>query len=393
MHETIRMLIVEDDDEDHDILMETIREIDGWAIRACRAATVGEARTLAARVAHDLCLCDYRIGAANGVDFIRHLEDAGIDLPVIMVTDQDEREVEAIAADAGAFDYIPKRNLSANRLNTAIRYTIAKKTRDDMRRARDDAERVATLHSAFLSLMGHELRTPINGVIGFCELMQAEIHGELGSDKYREYLSGIHESGDRLRETVESILDFANLIAGTANPNDDLIEPATEIAYCVGSFADAMRQKALAVRIEADDPARLVADRRSLRKALSNLLSNAIKFSKADDTIVVAFSTGARNECRFEVRDGGKGIPCHAVEHVLLPFRQHDEGLGRQFEGIGLGLPLVRSLMELHGGQVEVGKTAEGGARVTLVFPEDRTVTTGASDFAAKQDAVSRTGS
>ncbi len=371
--EFVQVLIVEDDEDDFFMLIDTLSEIDDKSINYQHASAINEAKKLVQKELYDICICDYRIGTASGIDFIQYLEEANIDLPVIMVSGQKEDDIEVVAANIGACDFIDKQRLTVKRLNTAIRYTLARKAREDLQKAHDDAERVASLHSAFLSLIGHELRTPINGILGFCELMQSEIYGELGAEQYRGYLHDIHRSGKRLHETVESILDFTQLIAGTAETDDESIIPTNEIDFCTHSLRHAILAKSIDLEVNIDQNAWLIADRNSLRKMLSSLIGNSIKFSGQDGKVQITFSINEKDECCFEVSDRGEGIPRRAVPQILQPFRQNDDGLNRQFEGLGLGLALVHGLMELHGGRVDVGTTDKGGAKVGIIFPANRT--------------------
>jgi signal transduction histidine kinase len=236
--------------------------------------------------------------------------------------------------------------------------------------ARDRAEAADHAKSEFLAMMSHELRTPLNAVIGFSEIMKTEALGPIGSTKYREFADDIYVSGQHLLELINDILDLSKIEAGKSRLCADKIE----IAELVDSVVTLVRESAKknAIEIELDCPADLpdmLADRRKIKQILANLLSNGIKFTPAGGKISLRAWCDSDSGHGFRVADTGIGIAPGDIPKALAPFQQIDSKLGRKHEGTGLGLPLTKALVELHGGTLDIESEVGAGTTVTLHFP------------------------
>jgi signal transduction histidine kinase len=222
--------------------------------------------------------------------------------------------------------------------------------------------------------MSHELRTPLNAVLGFSEAIQHEIFGPLGSSRYKEYLGNIHNSGSHLLSLINDILDIARYDAGRGELQEDTFDPLKQIADTIKMMtAQAAKAKvALLGDIEPDVPC-LKGDQRRMRQVLLNLLSNALKFTPSGGKVTVrAF----RSERGFvlQVIDTGIGIAHSDFHKALEPFGQVDSSLARKYDGIGLGLPLTRQMVELHGGSLDLDSLVGRGTTVTITLPAWRLV-------------------
>jgi signal transduction histidine kinase len=226
--------------------------------------------------------------------------------------------------------------------------------------------------SQFLATMSHELRTPLNAVIGFSEMLVTETFGPLGNPRYSEYAGDIRASGAHLLSLINDILDLSRLDAGQADLKDDDIDIPVLIEQTVRMVrgqADAARLK-LAVKIEPGLPC-LRADNRRIRQVLLNLLSNAIKFTPANGRVEIsAARTG--DGLAIVVADTGIGIARNDISRALSRFGQIDSSLSRKYEGAGLGLPLSKQLVELHGGRLVLDSEPGVGTTVSIVFPSER---------------------
>jgi signal transduction histidine kinase len=243
----------------------------------------------------------------------------------------------------------------------------------DLKKALDKAGASNRAKSQFLATMSHELRTPLNSVIGFAELLGIEIHGELGDPRYRDYAASIRDSGAHLLALINDVLDFAKIDAGRLDLAEDEIDIPELFAGSLRMVASAAADAGLVLREEiadADLP-RLRADQRRIKQILLNLLSNAIKFTPGPGTVTI----GARREggeVVITVADTGIGIAPDDLNKALEPFGQIDHRLARAYEGTGLGLPLSKQLIELHGGSLRLDSRPGVGTTVTLTFPTDR---------------------
>jgi len=228
--------------------------------------------------------------------------------------------------------------------------------------------------SAFLASMSHELRTPLNAVLGFSETMLAETLGPLGAPRYREYLDNIHTSGAHLLSLINDILDIARFDAGHGELVEDIFDPRAEIVDAERMMSAQTRKAAVTLVTElAPDIPHIKGDRRRIRQILLNLLSNALKFTNAGGRVTVRAHLSAEGLV-MQVIDTGIGMRREDFSKALEPFGQVDSSLARKYEGTGLGLPLTRQMVELHGGRLTLESVLGQGTIVTVILPAWRLV-------------------
>ena len=241
--------------------------------------------------------------------------------------------------------------------------------------ARKKAEFASRAKTDFLAHMSHELRTPLNAIIGFSELMRGELFGHLGSAKYREYVNAIHQSGSHLLSVINDILDMSKIEAGETDLRDTTFDPAMALERTI----EFVKTKADAKRIGVElslPPAALsvIADERLFRQIFVNLLSNAVKFTPDGGAVTVSARPLDEGGCEFCVSDTGVGIPEAEIEIVQQPFQQGENPFTRRHRGTGLGLPIVRSLVDLHGGSFALRSNVGKGTDAIVRFPANRVV-------------------
>ena len=235
------------------------------------------------------------------------------------------------------------------------------------------AEMANRAKSEFLANMSHELRTPLNAIIGFSEAMQAEFLGPLGNERYHEYVEDIRSSGNHLLQIINDLLDLSKIEAGKL----ELDEQRVDINAVVESSMKIIRERAesggIKTSVSLASPAPcLWADERACKQVLFNLLSNAVKFTEAGSTITVSTELGPDGHLAVRVRDTGIGIPDEDLDMILEPFTQVEASLVRNHEGTGLGLPLTKAIVELHGGELTVESKIDVGTTVSVRFPPAR---------------------
>ncbi|HJT43916.1 MAG TPA: PAS domain-containing sensor histidine kinase [Rhizomicrobium sp.] len=238
-----------------------------------------------------------------------------------------------------------------------------------LRAALRQAEIANRMKAAFLAAMSHELKTPLNAVLGFSEIIRDEVLGPVGHGGYREYASDIHKSGTRLLTVINDVLDVSRLEGGLltidARPENVLDVAETAIKLARGITHD---QRRIEIDVPDDAPS-LQVDPRRLAQALGNLLANALKFTPDNGTVRFAarFQTGGG--VHLLVEDTGIGMAPETICAALEPFRQGDGSLARRFEGAGLGLSIAKALAELHGGSLIIQSTVGEGTIVTIALP------------------------
>lgn len=259
-----------------------------------------------------------------------------------------------------------------------------------LRKAHQRAEAANRAKSDFLANMSHELRTPLNAILGFSEVMMREMAGPLGEPHYREYATDIHDSGRHLLEVINDILDLSKIEAGRVELVDGLIELEPLAEKAVRLVAERAKQAEVEIRLvaEANLP-KLIADERLVKQALLNLLSNAVKFTPRGGRVEVCLALAANGTLCLRVRDTGIGIAETDLERVLTPFSQAESSLTRNYQGTGLGLPLTKSFVEMHGGSLELKSSHGEGTQVTLRFPAKRVQLRPESDRADARSARS----
>ncbi len=250
-----------------------------------------------------------------------------------------------------------------------------------LRQAKLQAETANRSKTEFLAIMSHELRTPLNSIIGFSDILASEMFGPLGSPEYVQYSRDINESGKHLLDIINDILDVARIESGALS----LREAAMDVARLVQSTRRMVSERAAQADVDLradidlpDPPPALVGDERRLKQVLINLLSNAVKFTPRHGSIVLSVRLGDDDGFVFEVTDTGIGIAAENLERVLIPFGQADGSATREYDGVGLGLPLSRNLVDLHGGELRISSMPGEGTRVVVRMPPDRTRRLGA---------------
>jgi PAS domain S-box-containing protein len=237
------------------------------------------------------------------------------------------------------------------------------------RKQRELAEAASAAKSRFLAQMSHEFRTPLNAIIGFSEIIKTELLGDIGNRKYVTYGSDIHYSGLHLLSLVNDLLDLTRIEVGKLEPmrcSFD-IKPVAERA--IRLFDGVTSAKRIKIDLSvAGDLSAFVADERMVRQCIVNLVDNAIKYSGSGGTVRVAIG---RLDDRLTIRviDQGRGMAQAEIPRALEPFGRVGDVMTTPIEGIGLGLPLVKSYCELHGGQLAIKSAPGAGTEIVLSFP------------------------
>jgi cell cycle sensor histidine kinase DivJ len=241
----------------------------------------------------------------------------------------------------------------------------------ELLRVRDEAESANHAKTQFLATMSHELRTPLNAVIGFSEILNRELFGSLGEVRYRDYAGLIHESGQHLLHVVNDILDMSKIEAGKFDIVKEPFDAGLLVKSCCEVMRHAAEQKSIELRIDmAPHLPELAADKRACKQILLNVISNAIKFTGEGGFVLVSAHIETGNIV-FVVADNGIGIAEEDLPRLGNPFVQAHVSYDRSYDGAGLGLSVVKGLVRLHGGRLELASTLGEGTTATILLPLD----------------------
>ena len=239
--------------------------------------------------------------------------------------------------------------------------------------ARRRAEEASLAKSRFLATMSHELRTPLNAILGFSEVMKAELFGPHSVAAYKDYANDIHSSGEHLLMLINEILDLSRVEAGRYELKEEAVSLAAVVEDCIHLLRMRAQNREITMNehIETNMP-RLWADERALRQIILNLLNNAIKFTPQGGSITIKAGGTIHGGEFVSIRDTGPGIPADEIPIVLSSFGRGSMAQKNADEGSGLGLPIVKGLVEMHGGTFTLTSEVRVGTEVLVILPPER---------------------
>ncbi|HEX4080070.1 MAG TPA: response regulator [Rhizomicrobium sp.] len=329
----------------------------------------------------DLVIADVLMPGMDGFELCQELRRRPETeyIPILVATGLDDVPSIVKAFDVGATDFINK-PIKWVILNYRVQYMlrtshVSHELRANQARllsAKEEAESANRMKSEFLANMSHELRTPLNAVIGFSSVMRQQAFGPM-PERYVEYSKLIEDSGTHLLTIINSILELARADANRLTLHEEEVAIADIVSLCE-SMIRPMAEKGgidFLMEVEPGLP-HVFADSTKLQQILINLLSNAVKFTPAQGSVRLTIGTDNTGGLTFRIADTGIGIPADKIEVALAPFGQVDSRLSRKYDGVGLGLPLTKCLVELHDGTMRIESECDRGTVVSVRLPKGR---------------------
>lgn len=374
----VRVLMVDDDYEDF-VLVERLLKSCSRRYRVFHIETVEEAEEAVRKGDHDIALIDNHINDSSGLELIRSMRANDAQVPLILLTGSADPTIDLTALEAGAVDYIDKKDLSSRVLERSIRYAYAqfiteqrlRRSEMAMRAAKEQAEYANAAKSQFLAHMSHELRTPLNAIIGFSELMRDEVMGPVGNDRYVPYVSDIYNSGQHLLTLINDILDLSKIESGQMEYHPEPVNIRELADDCIQVVREQVRSARLDVAVDIDAASYMIVDRRAFKQIMLNLLSNSIKFTPDGGRISIGLNL-ATPMPTLSVSDNGIGIPEEKLATALEPFGQAGQELYLAEPGTGLGLAIVKAMVEAHDGELRLESVENRGTTVSILLPARR---------------------
>ena len=376
--ETLAILLVEDRKADYVLTRELLSETFGDGFKLDWVKTWDAALAALGSVEYDVCLVDYRLGKWTGLDLLREAIAGGARVPFIMLTGQDNREVDVEAMQAGAADYLAKDDISAPVLKRSVRLALARQqhltaereSQELLKKANIKLSELYNTAHQFVDNVSHEFRTPLAVIKDFASILSEGLAGEV-NDEQQEYLGIVINRVDDLAVMVDDMLDISKLEAGllcVARQESRLDRIFEDVRTTLERKAAANKA---ALKITVDDALPAVyCDAEKIGRVITNLAVNAFKFSGEDGEVSLWARHDPKNsQAVVGVTDNGPGIAKENVKAIFDRFRQVGGDVRSSTKGFGLGLNIVKELVHLNLGDITVESKLGKGSTFAFSIP------------------------
>lgn len=401
MEETLKILVVDDDEVDRMAVRYALTKA-GIQMELSEVGHINDAFSILSTTAYDCVFLDYHLLAQNGLTLIQQLHSSEIQVPLVVLTGQEDEQTAVQLLKAGVTDYLSKSRISPENLVQVLRSAIrvyqaemqVALAKDQLRESHEqlicknqELERqqqqlqmqnfklseASLLKSHFLATMSHELRTPMNAIIGFSQILLRPKFGQL-TRQQADMIERIFNNGKHLLMLLNEVLDFSRLEAGRLDLKGELFDVSKVINIAVSEMRSLADAKNLSLLVQNDLQSILVFnDPVRVKQILINLLSNAIKFTESGEIWVEVKEVPA-NRVTIIVRDTGIGIAPRDFKRIFEAFRQVDQSLTRKYPGTGLGLAIIDSLVRMMGGKIFLESKLGIGSMFKIELPRQMTL-------------------
>lgn len=369
----LRVLLVEDNPTDALLVEVALEEMSAPAPILTHVELLADAQSALAASEFDVVLIDLNLPDGQGLGNFETLQEQAPDLPMIVLTGLSDESVAMAAIARGASDYLIKGDAPAALLERSIRYAIERRRNENGRLElvkaqieREEAEAANAAKDQFLATISHELRTPLNAIMGWTSLVRG---GELDEETTQQALEVIERNARMQAQLIEDLLDVSRIISGNFRLEVAEIDVCGLVRATELTLQPQLKQKQIELQMDLQPIPELCGDPTRLQQVVWNLVSNAIKFTPAQGQVSIS-TRRVGDRVLLEISDDGQGIAPDVIAHVFDRFRQADGSTTRRHGGLGLGLAIVRHIVELHQGTVAVRSPGLGlGATFTVTLP------------------------
>lgn len=365
--EAIKVLVVDDDEDDYILTRAAFEDIASPPHGVEWAASYEEGERIIMEGRHDVYFIDYRLGEKTGLELLSAVIARGCRKPLIILTGQGDHEVDMEAMRLGAADYMLKSDISAIVLERAVRYAISHfQTLGELREAKEIAEEATLLKDKFVSLVSHDLKSPLSGLYGYLKLAQGEA-AAVGLKDMEKYITISFDYVQRMLALISDLLAAERFLTGKIKPRIVPIDVDRVVRLEVEAFTSIAASKGVELSSAIPPGTVMHADTILLREVLQNVLSNAIKFSRKGDKVNVYLPAGKPDT--IAVTDTGIGIPRVMQQHIFkYEVKTNRPGTTGEI-GTGFGLPLSYDIMKAHGGDLSVESEEGKGSTFHIILP------------------------
>lgn len=363
----IRVLLVDDDEDDYLIIRNFVAKIAGAPFKLEWVSDIQKAKSVIARQAHDIYLIDYRLGRADGLELLANFDLLQRPEPFIILTGAGDERVERKAMRMGVADYLVKSTLDSELLSRVLHYSLQRK--------RFEAQRVEQLleinrsKDEFIALASHQLRTPATAVKQYIGMILEGYAGDI-SPEQEKFLRSAYDSNERQIQVVNDILRVAKLDLKKIvlrKESTDISKLIDNILRDLMSHFNSRHQKVEFKKPEA--ALHIQIDTEYVRMAIGNLIDNASKYTPEGKNIQISVVAIGDETLEIRICDEGVGIPPESLEKLFKKFSRIENPLSVKVGGTGLGLYWAKEIIELHGGAISVTSEVGHGSTFVISLP------------------------
>ncbi len=367
-----KILLIEDDEDDYILLQKVLTKIPKghYALLWERSYTDGLASMLTSE--HDLCVLDYRLGAHTGIELLKMARNQGYNRPIILLTGTNEGDIDILALQAGADDYIAKEQLQGELLHRIIRYAIERKKAEHEREMllseQIAARELENKRNEFIGMVVHELKTPITSLKGYAQLLYKRCL-RTGDEQTAQFAARMDAQTTKLTSLVDDFLDVTRLAEGKLQFVEDYFSFDALVDEVIQEIQ--LINERQTIRREGDTNQTIWGDRTRTGQVITNLLTNAMKYAPHAESILVKITSQANN-VTLCVQDFGPGIPKALQSKIFDPFYRianHQQGAAT---GLGLGLHIAAEIIRRQKGHLWVESDEGQGATFCFTLPIQR---------------------